>query len=200
VARCGGVLVSGSRFLALQELWWVQWRDVEPVRSALLAAHALHFDQVLTRQLRKNQKRKRLPDSYIGLAHLLGRDVASLFRWREGQSEMTRMDVDAVADSLDIRAGILFPSPITKIALAASYLGGYSLEGYPGIAVEPRAYAAYRLAAPAVQNGDLDKASLGRVLGSLSINQGPVEEWIWDVVHKLEKNLEQASFSNPRYR
>jgi hypothetical protein len=198
-----GEVVAAIRYLALNESWWVQWRDVDPVRSALRAAHALHFDRLLQQKLQQNKRKKQRPGSYHDLANLLGRDVASLFRWREGETEMGRMDVDAVADSLGVPAGRLFPPRETKIAVAASILCDYSIETYPQIGLKPRAYAAYRLAGPVPCNGELDHEAMARVAASMDARgacNGGVKDWIWEVVYRLEPKLERVSFDNPRWR
>jgi hypothetical protein len=195
--------VPPIRYLALNGRWWVQWRDVDPVRSALLAAHALHFDRVLQKELRQNKSKKRSPASYHDLAKLLGRDVASLFRWREGETELGRLDIDAVADSLGLPAGRLFPLQETKIGAAASILCDYPIETYPQIGLKSRAYAAYRLAGPVACNGELDQETMMKVAATIDPRRactGSVKDWIWEVVHKLEPALEQASLGNPRGR
>jgi hypothetical protein len=198
-----GEVVAAIRYLALNELWWVQWRDVDPVREALLAAHALHFERILQHELRKNKKKKRSPQSFHDLANLLGRDVASLFRWREGETEMSRMDVDAVADSLGLPAGSLFPQREAKIAVAASILCDYPVKTYPEIELKPLAYAAYRIAGPVPCNGELDQETMVKVAATIDARgacNGRVKDWIWEVVYKLEPKLERASFDNPRCR
>jgi hypothetical protein len=195
--------VAALRYLALNELWWVQWRDVDPVRDALIGAHALHFERILQQKLRLNKKKKRSPQSFHDLANLLGRDVASLFRWREGETEMSRLDIDAVADSLGLPAGSLFPPRETKIAVAASILCDYPAEPYPKIGLKPRAYAAYRIDGPIRCNGELDQETMVRVAATIDPRgacNGSVKDWIWEVVYKLEPMLERASFANPRGR
>jgi hypothetical protein len=189
--------------LALNDRWWVQWRDIDPVRSALLGAHAFHFDRVLQQRLQQNKCKKESPESYHDLANLLGRDVATLFRWREGETEMGRMDIDAVADSLGLPAGDLFPPRETKIAVAVSILCDYPIEAYPEIGFKPRAYAAYRLAGPIRCNGELDQQMMAKVAAAIDARRastGSVKDWIWEVVYKLEPELERASLADPRGR
>ena len=195
--------MAAIRYLALNESWWVQWRDVDPVRYALLSAHALHFERILRQKLRQNKNKKRSPQSFANLAYLLGRDPASLFRWKVGETEMNRLDIDAVADALGLPAGNLFPPRETKIALAASVLCHYPTASYPEIGLKPRAYAAYRVVGPVRCHGELDQETMVKVAATIDPRgacNGSVKDWIWEVVYKLEPMLERASFANPRGR
>src|SRR5436309_2521654 len=108
--------------LALSECWWIRFRDVEPIRGALLKAHGPYFDKVVRDALENNKVHDRKPTGVTGLANALGRDPSSIHRALNGKTELTREDICAFASALGLKPGDLFLREEEKIARATSCL------------------------------------------------------------------------------
>jgi hypothetical protein len=180
--------------LALTETWWVTWRDLEPVQSALVQANAAHCDAVLHQVLAENKRAGRTPATYRELADMLHRHSRNFGRWRTGRSKPSLLDMQSVAFLLRKEVTEILPDDRQRIAGATVILCGHrvSLE-------EARAYSAYRLA-PRGSGGDsLEPMVLQSVVQALApvfADIRALKQAIWKVAEHLEPVLDEVARSS----
>ena len=172
--------------LALTVDWWVVWRDIPKIRSALIRAHLEHWVPIVRIALDENKQTRRTPGTWTALADALCRDWASLWRSRTGRHGLTQPDWLALATTLNIPVQSLFPQAGEWIATATCYLS-------PAVALEEaRAYAIYRLQNPGSHNHHLDAAivqEVARLCGKLFRQPGEVEGAILNAATLLGRVL-----------
>jgi transcriptional regulator with XRE-family HTH domain len=189
--------VASARLLAFTVDWWIEYRDADPVHTALVMADALHFLPLVDTALADNKARGKDPWTKAALAKRLGRNPSNVWRLLSGESEPSSHDLRSIASILAIPVAELFPSEQDRIAKAAEYLCNKRV-GY----VDSMAYAAYRLASADGENGHLDSRALHEVIRAVKeiVNMGNAEMAVRKVATILEPHLDKACRNAMRKR
>ena len=184
-------------FVTFRVNWWVRWRDREPVRHALVAAHREHWVPAVEAALRRNADSGRSPMTFTQVSQLLGIGVVNFFRWRAGKTarespSLTGHDFQTLAEILDIPTAGLFPQPCDQLTRAVMRLCRRRASER-----DARALAAYCLALPIaywldpfpdLQRLDDEAASAARCAAGMEGAQD-FEQAVFGVARQLEAPL-----------
>jgi transcriptional regulator with XRE-family HTH domain len=164
----------------------VLWRDLEPVRSALVQARALHLDTAINGALERNRAGGREPSSFTELADLLHRDKINLWRWRKGHNEPNVSDVLSLAQILGVPLGELYPPTLDSLPRVVRLLRA-DLTVRDAVA-----YSDYVRLSDQASRGALDRDALDAVVtrsGHHDYTRESAAESIWRVADQLEPVL-----------
>jgi hypothetical protein len=179
--------VAKSGALALTVLWWIQWRDVKPVQSALIEAHAEHLSSLVKHAVAENRRQGRRPSTYSELANMLDRNWTNVWRWRTSEKAPSVQDMLCLASLLQIPVAKLFQSESDQIAGATRILCEREIEPF-----EATAYASYCLAKQVVTNDDLDSGVVKDIAIKMGKDPLQAQRGIWHVVDRLEPVLQSV--------
>jgi transcriptional regulator with XRE-family HTH domain len=179
-----------SRLLAFAVAWWIDYRDVDPVRRAFRLTDVQHWQPLIEKALARNKDQRRSPSTWAALADRLGRNASNVWRiYKSGQSEPTIDDLRSIASILDLPVTDFLMCDRDRKAKAARTLcrGGADL-------VETTAYVVYRETGPAIEDSQLDPRCLRdviRIVQQIRTVQN-AESSIWNVARCLESSLQDA--------
>ena len=182
--------MQSSRLLAFAVAWWIEYRDVDPVRRAFRRTDVQHWHPLIDATLQRNRELRRTPSTLAALADRLGRNASNVFRtFTSGESAPSNDDLRSIASILGLPMTAFWMSDRDRIAKAATTLcrGGANL-------VETTAYVVYRETGPAVEDSHLDPRCLREVITivqEISTVQN-AESSIWNVARCLESSLKEA--------
>jgi hypothetical protein len=190
--------MPSSRLLAFAVDWWIDYRDVDPVRGAFRLTDAQHWFPLIAMALKRNKELRCSPSTLEALADKLGRNVSNIFRvYKKGESEPSMDDLRSLASILNIPETDLWMNTRDRKAKAAWTLCKGRAE-----LVETTAYVVYRESAPAVEDGQLDPRYLReviRIVPQISTVQR-AESSIWNVAQCLESSLANSAQESLRKR
>jgi hypothetical protein len=182
--------MPSSRLLAFFVDWWINYRDVDPVRRAFRRADVEHWHPLIDATLKKNKELHRRPSSWIALAHILGRDPTTVFRiYKSGESEPRTDDLRSIAMILGLDVTDFLMTNRDRIAKAAKILCKGKVQLF-----ETTAYFVYREKGSADEDIQLDPRRLREVI-SIVKQIGTVqkaESSIRNVGRCLESSLQEA--------
>jgi hypothetical protein len=182
--------MPSSRLLAFAVDWWIDYRDVDPVRRAFRLTDVQYWHPLIQDVLESNKKLRCNPSSWLELAERLRRDPTTIFKnVRAGTSQLSYFDLRSIATILNLPPTALWMSDRDRISKAAHTL--CSGEANPH---ETMAYYLYREARPAVEDSQLDPRGLReviRIMQQISTVQN-AEYLIWKVAQCLEPKLVEA--------
>src|SRR5262249_46481525 len=144
----------------LVEDWWIEYRDVDPVRRAFRLTDVQHWHPLIDATLQRNKELRRSPNTWTALADRLGRNASNVYRtFTSGESEPSNDDLRSIASILGLPVTAFWMSDRDRIAKAARTLcrGGADL-------VETTAYVVYGETRPAVEDSQLDPRCLREVI------------------------------------
>jgi hypothetical protein len=151
-----------GRYLALQEVWWVKYRHVEPIATALKKS-SLRWATPVRQRLRENKKNSLKPCTQWELAGMLCRDPGNLYRLLNGEITLTVADVSTMASILNLPVQEFIPQPVDLVAAATLRLCNGKVSRH-----DARAYAVYRTSADLRNGPCLDEKGIASVLISMS--------------------------------
>jgi hypothetical protein len=173
--------------LAFAVDWWIDYRDVDPVRRAFRQTDVQHWHPVIEKALERNKELRRSPSTWTALADRLGRNASNIYRlFTSGESEPTNDDLRSIASILSLAVTDLWMSDRDRIAKAAKTL----CKGRAHL-VDTTAYVVYREIGPAVEDSQLDPRCVReviRIVQQISTVQN-AESSIWNVARCLESSL-----------
>ena len=146
----------------LRTQWWIEWRDKQPVRSALATSLLHHWVPVVKSRLAKNRVEQKTPCSWQGLANAVWRNPETLWRWRNGKHRLSADDFLCLSSVLRVPVTDFFPEPIMWVASATETLCGSAWSNK-----QFYAYAAYCLSQPRTFNPHLDRDVVANIQESL---------------------------------
>jgi hypothetical protein len=190
--------MQSSRLLAFVVDWWIEYRDVDPVRHAFRLTDVQHWHPLIEKALERNKELRRGPSTWTVLADRLGRNASNVYRtYTSGQSEPTIDDLRSIASILGLPVTAFWMCDRDRKAKAARTLcrGGADL-------VETTAYVVYRETGPAVEDSQLDPRCLRdviRIVQQISTVQN-AESSIWNVARCLESSLKEAQNNSLKKR
>jgi hypothetical protein len=182
--------MPSSRLLAFAVDWWIDYRDVDPVRRAFRLTDVQHWQPLIEKALERNKELRRSPSTWAALADRLARNASNVYRkYRSGESELSYDDLRSIASILSLPVAAFWMSDRDRIAKAARTLcrGGAAL-------VETTAYVVYRETGPAVEDSQLDPRCLReviRIVQQISTVQN-ADSSIRNVAQCLESSLKEA--------
>jgi hypothetical protein len=183
--------MESLRLLAFAVDWWIEFRDVDPVRGAFRRTDVEHWGRLIEETLKSNKKLGRSPSTQAALADRLGRHASNLIRvFMTGKSEASVDDLRSIAMILDLPVTAFWMSNRDRIAKAARILcvGGANLG-------ETMAYVIYRETGSRVEDSRrLDERCLREVLKIVQQIRTiqDAESSIWKVARCLESSLKEA--------
>jgi hypothetical protein len=176
--------------LAFAVDWWIDYRDVDPVRCAFRRTDVEHWHPLIEKALDRNKELRRNPSTWAALADRLGRNMSNIYRiYTSGEGEPSNNDLRSLASILGLPVTVLWMSDRDRIAKAAKTLCRVGVD-----LVETTAYVVYRETGPAVEDGQLDQRCLReviRIVHQISTVQS-AESSIWNVARRLESSLAEA--------
>jgi len=160
--------VDEGRRLALSVDWWVIWRSQEPVSSALMQAHLLHWVPAVSAILERNKRKKAGIHNWSQLADQMHRDLANLYRMRVGEYTPNARDFLTLSTLLDIPVERFYPTKLDWLAGAAQLLwkGGSRLGRQWTPDASAYAYTEYILSRAGSHDDQLDKRVLKTIHSS----------------------------------
>jgi transcriptional regulator with XRE-family HTH domain len=181
-----------SHCFSLTVKWWVLWKNRDPVRAALRQARAEHLAIAIGKQLAANKDRNVGPQTFKDISDLLGIDTANFWRWRAGETQPDVPDMHALAETLGVQIGELFPPRGEDLSRAVHILSMPARVKPP----EPSTYAAYILIPDRCENGTLDPRAVREVANQrpgLGMTVDLVTRHINAVVNSLEPKLKTVA-------
>ena len=152
---------QSSRLLAFVVDWWIEYRDVDPVRRAFRLTDVQHWHPLIDDALERNKELHRSPSTWTALADRLGRNSSNIYRlFTSGESGPSIDDLRSVASILGLPVTDFWMSDRDRIAKAA-----WTLCRGEAKLVETTAYVVYRRETdPAVEDSQLDPRRLLEVI------------------------------------
>lgn len=175
-----------ARRYALTHCWWVLWRDLDPVRAALVQARGEHLAAVIDRALKRNRAGGVEPSTFAELAARLHRDKINLWRWRKGHNEPNVSDVLSLAQILDVSLDELYPPALDSLPRVVRILCANLTER------DAAAYAEYVRLSDLARYEVLDRHALDDVVtrsGCRDYTREDAAESIWRVADRMEPML-----------
>jgi hypothetical protein len=183
--------MTSSRLLAFAVAWWIEYRDVDPVRRALRLTDVEHWHPLIKNALDRNKELRRSPSTWAALADRLARNPTTIWRtFGSGECEPSNDDLRSLASILGLPVTDFWISDRDRIAKAAKTLcsGKVNL-------LETTAYVVYRERGPAVEDSQLDQRCLReviRIVQQINTVQN-AESSIWNVARCLEPSLADSA-------
>jgi hypothetical protein len=190
--------VPPSRLLAFVVDWWIDYRDVDPVRRAFRLTDVQHWHPLIDATIQRNKELRRSPSTWTALADRLGRNASNIHRlFKSGESEPSIDDLRSIASILSLSVTDFLMNDRDRIAKAAKTL----CRGRAHL-VETTAYVVYRETGPAVEDSQLDPRCLReviRIVKQISTVQN-AESSIWNVARCLESSLADSAQNSLKKR
>jgi hypothetical protein len=133
---------------AFTKLWWIDCRDVDPVRGALLRSNADLWYSLVKKALVENRRNERHPCNWAELAVCLGRNPTGVWRLLKGKINGTLDDLRSLASILQIPLKKFFLGERIRLTLATDFICGKET-----CRDEAKAYVVYREVHPVAENG-----------------------------------------------
>jgi transcriptional regulator with XRE-family HTH domain len=190
--------MQSSRLLALAVDWWIEYRDVDPVRRAFRLTDVEYWHRLIEKTLEKNKELHRNPSTWTALADKLGRNISNIYRiFTSGESKPSIDDLRSIASILGLPVTDFLMNDRDRNAKAAKILCREKVELF-----EITAYVVYRQTGPTVEDGQLDPRCLRELIGfvqQISTVQS-AESSVWKVARCLESSLKEAQNNSLKKR
>jgi hypothetical protein len=170
--------------LALGNRWWIEWRDVPEIQTALTKSHLLYWVPRVHQVLNRNKATGARPSTWQALADEMYRGWTAVWRWRTGENRLAAYDFQCLASILDVPLEEFFPSIENHVAGATLILCKPTI-----LHSQAAAYAAYRFSRPRGFNPHLDSAAIRRVLRKMK-GTFPNADDVESAILKTAQNLE----------
>ena len=155
--------------------WWIVWRDVEPVRSALIEVQTKFWVDAVQESLIQNASDSSdsgWPSTWREVAKRICRNVGNLKRWKTGQqTRYAPMDFLALAGSAGLNARDLLPDNITWVARATAMLCKNRIGE-----LESRIFATLCVALPPESKIEISAESIAQIAHLLPDGSGDVQD------------------------